>query len=672
MRKVILASKAGFCFGVKRAMNFVEEALQTPKAPIFTYGPMIHNQEVIRNLNQRGVRVIESPQELEGIRKGTVIIRSHGITRQEEEALKTTGLNIIDGTCPFVKRIHEFAREYSRQGCQVVIIGDPNHPEVRGICGWIEGKPAVVLRGPEEAQRFSVDPDTTVCILAQTTSNYNKFKESVEIIRKRGYHILVRNTICSATSERQKAAQQLSSEADAMIVIGDRSSSNSRKLFEICAGYCKNTWFIQTKEDLRDLDFSGCERIGITAGASTPNNIIEEVQNYMAEENLDFEQMLEEYDSHETIKNGAVVEGTVIRVKPDEIVLNINYKSDGIITRKEYSTDPNLDLTTVVKEGDKLEVKVIKVNDGEGQVLLSKRRLDQEKCSEKLREAFEAGEAVKGVVTQVRSGGLIAEADETKVFIPASLVSDMYERDLNKYKGQEIEFILTEFNPHRRRIIGDRKQLIIREKEAKQEALLARINVGDIVEGTVKNITDFGVFIDLGGADGLLHISEMSWGRVDNPRKLYKNGDKVKVIIKDIHDKKIALSAKFPEDNPWNNAADKFAVNTVVTGKVARMTDFGAFVELEPGVDALLHVSQISREHVNKPSDVLSIGQEIKAKIVDFDEENRKISLSIKALLKDDPDAVDLGAEALAKKAAQEEADEAQDADADASETTEE
>ncbi len=345
---------------------------------------------------------------------------------------------------------------------------------------------------------------------------------------------------------------------------------------------------------------------------------------------MSFEQMLEE--SLKTIRNGEVVEGTVIDVKPDEIILNIGYKSDGIITRNEYTNDNNVDLTTVVSVGDTMEAKVLKVNDGEGQVLLTYKRLAAEKGSERLKEAFENGEVLTGTVSQVLDGGLSVVLDETRIFIPASLVSDTYERDLGKYKDQEIQFVLTEFNPRRRRIIGDRKQLLVAEKERKQKELLEKINVGDVIEGTVKNITDFGAFIDLGGADGLLHISEMSWGRVENPKKIYKVGDTVKVFIKDIKDTKIALSVKFPEENPWNNATEKYAAGNVVTGKVARMTDFGAFVELAPGVDALLHVSQISRDHVEKPADVLSIGQEIEAKIVDFDEADRKISLSIKAL----------------------------------------
>ena len=338
---------------------------------------------------------------------------------------------------------------------------------------------------------------------------------------------------------------------------------------------------------------------------------------------LTFEQMLEE--SLKTIRNGEVVDGTVIDVKPDEIVLNIGYKADGIITRSEYTNDSNADLTTMVSVGDPMTVKVLKVNDGEGQVLLTYKRLAAEKGNERLKEAYENHEVLKAPVTQILGGGLSVVVDEARVFIPASLVSDTYEKDLSKYQDQEIEFVISEFNPRRNRVIGDRRQL----------------HVGDTVEGVVKNVTDFGAFIDLGGVDGLLHISEMSWGRVENPKKVFKVGDELKVLVKDIHDTKIALSLKFPESNPWANAAEDYAVGTVITGKVARMTDFGAFVELAPGVDALLHVSQISKAHVDKPSDVLKVGEEVTAKIVDLNEAEKKISLSMKALEAADEETVD-------------------------------
>ena len=354
---------------------------------------------------------------------------------------------------------------------------------------------------------------------------------------------------------------------------------------------------------------------------------------------LTFEQMLEE--SLKTIRNGEVVDGTVIDVKPDEIVLNIGYKADGIITRSEYTNDSNADLTTMVSVGDPMTVKVLKVNDGEGQVLLTYKRLAAEKGNERLKEAYENHEVLKAPVTQILGGGLSVVVDEARVFIPASLVSDTYEKDLSKYQDQEIEFVISEFNPRRYRVIGDRRQLLVAEKAEKQKELFEKLHVGDTVEGVVKNVTDFGAFIDLGGVDGLLHISEMSWGRVENPKKVFKVGDELKVLVKDIHDTKIALSLKFPESNPWANAAEDYAVGTVITGKVARMTDFGAFVELAPGVDALLHVSQISKAHVDKPSDVLKVGEEVTAKIVDLNEAEKKISLSMKALEAADEETAD-------------------------------
>ena len=368
---------------------------------------------------------------------------------------------------------------------------------------------------------------------------------------------------------------------------------------------------------------------------------------------MSFEQMLEE--SLKTIRNGEVVEGTVIDVKPDEIILNIGYKSDGIITRNEYTNEPNVDLTTVVNVGDTLEAKVVKVNDGEGQVVLSYKRLAAEKGSKRLEEAFENKEVLTAKVSQVLAGGVTVVVDETRVFIPASLISDTYEKDLSKFKDQEIEFVITEFDPRKRRVIGNRKTLLVTQKAEAQKELFGKIAVGDVVEGTVKNVTDFGAFIDLGGVDGLLHISEMSWGRVESPKKVFTVGQTVKVYIKSISETKVALSMKFDDENPWKDADTKYAVGNVVKGKVARMTDFGAFVELAPGVDALLHVSQISKDHVEKPADALTVGQEVEAKVVDFNEEEKKISLSIKALfapeepvVEEDADVADVNIEEVA------------------------
>ncbi len=629
-KKMILARTAGFCFGVRRAVETACQQAARQKGKIYTYGPIIHNEKVVDDLKAKGVDMVNTLEELKGCKDGTVIIRSHGVGKAIYDLLEEEQIPYVDATCPFVLKIHRLVERYSRQGFHVVIIGNSDHPEVEGIQGWCAGvQAATVISTREEAEDFALDEGKKVCIVSQTTFHNKKFKELVEIIRKKRYDIIVLNTICSATHERQEEARRIARKVDAMLVIGGKNSSNTQKLFEICNKECKNTCYLQTQDDLDMSKLESINSVGITAGASTPNEIIEEVQKKMSE--MSFEQMLDE--SFKTIRNGEVVEGTVIDVKPDEIILNIGYKSDGIITRTEYTNEPNVDLTTVVSMGDTMEAKVLKVNDGEGQVILTYKRLAAEKGSKKLEEAFNAQEVMKAKVTQVLDGGLGVVVDETRIFIPASLVSDTYEKDLGKYKDQEIEFVITEFNPRRRRIIGDRKQLLVARKEELQRALFERINVGDVLEGTVKNVTDFGAFIDLGGADGLLHISEMSWGRVENPKKVFKVGQVVKVFIKDIKEKKIALSMKFEDENPWNDASTKYAAGNIVNGVVARMTDFGAFVELAPGVDALLHVSQISREHVDKPADVLKIGQEIEAKIVDFNEEEKKISLSIKALL---------------------------------------
>ena len=370
---------------------------------------------------------------------------------------------------------------------------------------------------------------------------------------------------------------------------------------------------------------------------------------------MSFEQMLDA--SLKSIHAGEIVTGKVISVKPDEIALNIGYKSDGIMTRSDYSADNTVDLTTVVNVGDEIECKVKKVNDGEGQVVLSHREALASKASEELKDAFENQTVLTGEVIEVVKGGLNVEVNGARVFIPASLVSDTFERDLTKYQGQDIQFVITEFNPMKRRVIGDRKQLMAATKKEQHDKLFSELQVGDVRTGVVKNLTDFGAFIDLGGADGLLHISEMSWGRIENPKKLFKSGQEVKVLVKEINGERIALTRKFPDENPWKDAETKFAVGTVVSGKVARMTDFGAFVELEKGIDALLHVSQISREHVNKPSDVLEVGQEIEAKIVDLDVDSHKISLSMKALSeperKEDLDVADVDIEAVGKAEAE-------------------
>ena len=628
--EIILAKSAGFCFGVQRAVDMAYE--QAGHREVYTFGPIIHNEEVIEDLKSKGVNIIEDLDELEGKADCTVVIRSHGVEKKVYDDLNSRGIHVVDATCPFVKKIHNIVKNDSEAGRVIIIVGDPNHQEVKGIVGWCSGEVHVVDSEEGVLSLIDVlsDESREISVVSQTTFNLNKFNNIVDIIRNKLYNVNVYETICNATAVRQKEAKEIASRVDAMIVIGGRNSSNTQKLYDISKKECENTYYIQTLVDLDLTTFESVSRVGITAGASTPNYIIKEVHSSMAE--LSFEQMLENDESKVSIRQGELVDGTVIDVKPDEIVVDIKYKSDGIITKSEYTNAPNVDLTELVHVGDPITVKVINTNDGEGQVALSYKQVAAEKVNEKLEEAFNNGEVLKGKVIQVVKGGLNVNVEESRVFIPASLVSDVYEKNLDKYLDQEIEFVLTEFNPKKRRIIGNRKKLVVEQKAEAAKELFARIEVGMVVEGTVKNVTDFGAFIDLGGADGLLHISEMSWGRVESPKKVFKVGDKVKAFIKAIDGEKIALSLKFDETNPWVNAEEKYAIGNVVKGRIARMTDFGAFVELEPGVDALLHVSQISYEHVAKPEDVFKIGDEIEAKIVDFKPEDKKISLSIKAL----------------------------------------
>ncbi len=632
--EILLAKSAGFCFGVQRAVDTAYK--HADEKNVYTYGQIIHNEEVVGDLAKHGVKILED-DELDQIKDSKVIIRSHGAEKRVYDILEKNGNEIIDATCPFVKKIHNIVMDECGKGHTVIIVGDGKHPEVKGIMGWCMSEP-VVIGTEEEAEKFvqsclngEYKPSENISIVSQTTFNYRKFHNVVDIIRNKLYNVTAYKTICNATSVRQREAQEIASKVDAMIVIGGRNSSNTQKLYEISKKECENTYYIQTLVDLDLTTFESVSRVGITAGASTPNKLIKEVHGRMDE--MNFAELLENDESRGSIKTGEIVEGRVIDVKPDEIIVDISYKSDGVIPRNEYTNTPNADLTELVHVGDAITAKVVKTNDGEGSVLLSYKRVAAEKANEKLEAALESGEILTGKVVQVVSGGLNVMYDETRVFIPASLVSDTYEKNLDKYLDQDVEFILTEYQPKKRRIIGNRKQIIVARKAEAAKELFDRIEVGMTVEGVVKNVTSFGAFIDLGGADGLLHISEMSWGRVEDPKSVLKVGDKVKAFIKNIDGEKIALSLKFDDTNPWLNADEKYAPGTVVTGKVARMADFGAFIELEPGVDALLHVSQISYDHVNKPEDVYKVGDVVEAEVVECNAADKKISLSVKSLL---------------------------------------
>ncbi|MBQ7758432.1 bifunctional 4-hydroxy-3-methylbut-2-enyl diphosphate reductase/30S ribosomal protein S1 [Anaerotignum sp.] len=630
MSNVKLAESAGFCFGVKRAIEMAyAEIEKNDGEPLYSYGPLIHNKEVTNDLEKKGLHIIES---LDGIEKGTVVIRSHGVGKFLYDAQEEKGMKMVDGTCPFVKKIHTIVNEAWNNGKSVIIAGDGKHPEVMGINGWC-GNSAVILESPEEAQAAEMNADKEYVVVVQTTFRQSKFDDMIDILKDKGLKLDISQTICSATEKRQKEAMELSKTVDKMIVIGDKKSSNTQKLVEICKKNCENTVHIETICDLVLKTFAKNDKIGITAGASTPPAIIKEVVVTMSEENvkveeMSFEQMLEE--SLVTLHTGDVVKGTVIQVVGEEVSVNLGFKSDGVIPRGEFSRDTTVVPSKVVQPGDEIEVFVVRVNDGDGNVLLSRKRIEEQKGMEDIEKAFNEKTVVTGTVTDVVKGGLIAVVNGVRVFIPSSQVSNRFIEDLSVFKGQELEFNIIEMDRVKRRIIGGRKALVEQEIAAKRAALFETIEAGSKIAGTVSRLTDFGAFVDLGGVDGLIHISEMSWGRISNPREVLKEGQAVEVFVLDVDKEKgkISLSLKDANMNPWKLAADKYAVGTIVEGKVVRMVPFGAFVELEPGVDGLVHISQIANKHVVKPEDELKVGEVINVKVLEVNSEQKKISLS--------------------------------------------
>ncbi len=633
--EITVAESAGFCFGVSRAIQIAYDQIGKHKN-IYTYGPLIHNKEVTADLEKKGICMTE---DLTDIHQGIVILRSHGVGKPIYDQLKEKGITVVDGTCPFVKKIHEIVHKEYENGKKIIIIGSGIHPEVIGIHGWCDYN-AVILESIEEAQSHLFSTEQKYAVVVQTTFRRSKFQDIVKVLQEKGISIEVFDTICSATSKRQSEAVDLSAQVDRMVVIGDKSSSNTQKLYEICKKNCQNTYYIETICDLVLNIFSGDDKIGITAGASTPPAIIKEVigtmseafdnavQNNEGSEELTFQQMLDA--SFVTLHTGDVVKGTVIQISNEEVSVNLGYKSDGVIPRGEYSSDPAVVPSKVLQPGDEIEVFVVRVNDGEGNVLLSKKRIEAQKGMEELEEAYNEKTAVTGKVTEVVKGGLIAVVNGVRVFIPSSQVSNRFIEDLNVFKGQDLTFNIIELDRVKRRIIGGRKAMIEKEVSAKKAAIFAQLEVGAKVQGTVSRITDFGAFVDLGGVDGLIHISEMSWGRITNPKEVLKEGQAVEALVLDVDKEKgkISLSLKDSSKNPWALAVEKYAVGSVVEGKVVRMVPFGAFVELEPGVDGLVHISQIANKHVVKPEDELKVGEVIQVKVLEVNAEQKKISLS--------------------------------------------
>lgn len=628
--EITVAKSAGFCFGVDKAINTVYNELEKEK--LYTYGPLIHNKKVIEDLEQKGANIINSIDDIEQER--TVIIRSHGISKQLYKDLETKNIKYIDCTCPFVKKIHNIVKENYKDGNTIVIIGDKAHPEVIGINGWCDNT-AIIIQSTQEAKGLELH--NNYAVVSQTTFSTQKFETIINILKSKKIHFKLYNTICNATSNRQSEAVELAKKADKMLIIGDKKSSNTQKLYDICSSICKKSYYIETIDDLELNIFRTNDRIGITAGASTPSAIIKEVIKVMSElnqindeSNQTFEQMLNE--SFVTLHTGDIVKGTVIQVTNEEVSVNLGYKSDGIIEKNEFSNNPHLKPSEVVKPGDEIEVFVVRVNDGEGNVLLSRKRIEAQKGLNIIEKAYENKEIVRGKIVEIVKGGMIANIEGIRVFVPSSQISNKYVEDLKSLIGKEYDFNIIEFNKYKRKVVAGRKELANKKLEQQKQDTLDKLSIGQIVEGTVSRITDFGAFIDLGGVDGLVHISEMSWGRINKPQDILKQGQKVNVTILNI-DKdncKISLTLKNADNDPWKDVEQKYAVNSIVDGKVVRMLPFGAFVELEEGIDGLIHISQISDKHIAKPEDVLSIGDTIKVKILDINIESKKISLSKK------------------------------------------
>ncbi|HHW00376.1 MAG TPA: bifunctional 4-hydroxy-3-methylbut-2-enyl diphosphate reductase/30S ribosomal protein S1 [Clostridiaceae bacterium] len=632
--EVIVAKSAGFCFGVDNAVSLVNKMLDEQIGQLYTLGPVIHNKQVVNDLSEKGVRVINAIEE--ACENSNVVIRAHGVGPGVYEKMKEKNLNIFDATCPFVKKIHNLVIKKSNDGYDIVIVGDKNHPEVIGINGWCNNR-AYIVNSVDDVENI---PDTVkkLFVVAQTTLNIEKWHEITDELKKRFSDVEIRNTICSATSTRQNEAAEISRKVDMMIVIGGKNSSNTQKLYEICKKNCKNTYQIETFGDLPPVDIKKIKKVGITAGASTPDWIIKEVKDKMEELNkqnkeMDFAEAFEK--SLITLTTGEIVKGTIIGYNNAEIFVDLGYKSDGIIPVDEYSDDPDFKPEGNVKIGDEIEVFVIRVNDGEGTVLLSKKKVDAIKGWDRIEEAYKNKQPVTVKVIEVTKGGLIALSGSIRIFIPSSQVSDRYEKDLSVFLKQVFDVRITEFNANRKKVVGSRRILIEEQRNELQEKLWNSIEIGKRYTGTVKSLTNFGAFVDIGGVDGLIHITELSWNKVKHPSEVVNVGDKVEVTVLEFDKEKgrVSLGYRKTEDNPWNKAEEKYPVGSTVKGKVVRLVPFGAFVELEEGIDGLVHISQIANKRIAKPDDVLEIGQEVEAKVLEVNHEAKRISLSIRELM---------------------------------------
>ena len=642
---VQVAKNAGFCFGVSRAVELVEQSAGQG-ADVVTLGPIIHNRHVVDRFNKLGVRVIQTPEEAQP--GTTVIIRSHGVTKQVIDTLEQRGAKIIDATCPFVKRIHGIVANARQEGKLPIIIGTRSHPEVEGIAGWCDD--CRIFESPEEllawVESGVVSRNQPLCMVCQTTSTESLWKKCCEIAKKQFTNLKIFDTICRATEFRQREAAVLSASCQAMVVVGDATSSNTGRLAMICREHCRQVALVDNATELDPDFFKGVTDVGITAGASTPAWIIKEVNETMSEimnveavQEENFAELLEQ--SIKTLNTGDKVIGMVTGIGNTEVQVDLGTKHAGYIPYDEVSADPTVKPEDILKVGDEIEVFVVRVNDQEGTVQLSKKKLDGMKIWDDMAVYAEEKATVEGTITEENKGGLVANVKGIRVFIPASQSGIAKGGDMTGLVGNVVKLKITEVNRARRRVIGSIRAVSSEERKANREKIWAEIAVGNKYHGVVKSLTSYGAFVDIGGVDGMVHVSELSWNRIKTPADVLKIGDEIDVyvIAFDTEKHKISLGYKTDEMNPWNQFQSKFNVGDVVDAKIVKLMTFGAFAEIIPGVDGLIHISQIADRRIGKPEDVLSEGQEVQVKITDVDLENKRISLSIRALLESAPEA---------------------------------
>ena len=645
--KITVAKSAGFCFGVNRAVEMVLSLLQEGEE-VWTLGPIIHNPQMVQDLAHRGVRIAQQPSDVSA--GGTIVIRSHGVPLGTLEEIRSLGLEYVDATCPFVAKIHRIAAQASASGQILLIAGDSSHPEVQGIMGHCSGE-CFAFRNRGELENLLKNnsdlKEKPVCVVAQTTFSVTELENCLEIIKKVCTNTTIFDTICNVTAQRQQEAAELAARSDAMIVIGGRQSSNTAKLRDVCAKSCR-TYLIETADELPLSALKDADSIGITAGASTPASIIKEVLDTMtdfkegtevmaAEAEGNFEEMLEE--SLKSLNTDEKVHGVVVGIAPNEVYVDVGRKQAGFIPLDELAAVPPAKPEDVVKIGNEMDLLIMRTNDQEGTIMLSKKRLDAIKGWEEIAEAEKTGAVLTGKVVEVIKGGVLAVTNGIRVFIPASQATASRGEPLEDLLNKEVKFRIIEVNRSRRRAVGSIRSVLKDERKALADKFWETAEEGQEFDGNVKSLTQYGAFVDLGGIDGMVHISELSWGRIKHPSEVVNVGDNIHVYIKglDREKGKISLGYKRPEDNPWEILRRDYPVGTVCDVTVVGMTAFGAFARIIPGIDGLIHISQIADHRIEKPQDVLKVGDVVKAKITDIDFDKHRVSLSIRALLEDAP-----------------------------------